>query len=1275
MLTMRSDFLGDCDVFDGLPQAINQSQYLTPRLNLRQLSEAIVRPLKLAQFQGSVAPELVQRILNDIGTGRDELPIVQHALFRTWQKAKELRPSETVELTLSDYDAVGGLKSALSQHADEALIECKRHGQERVVEKVFRGLCTRGTDGQQIRRPATIQQLADESGVSTDDVKSVVNTFRRNDRCFLMPPAERELTPTTKIDISHEALIRQWQVLSGEWFCREDDSKRRLLRVVDDEQKHALHRGDLLAGVELDEVEQWWHQEQPTAAWVRRYVDTQPLPSPRGSRAVDVSVDAHAEVREFITLSRTEQTRREKQADEEVRQAQETETKRRLAEAEAVAKERRGRLQRTLLSVVAVIAVAAGGLGILAVIAMSQAESQRMVAVLQKEKAQKFEAMYRESSRAFSQIANDAREKGNSIKATHAFLHVVNSLHEANAPIEEQRNALLAAQFSAGNIVQTIPGFGTRVVSNHDSSLMLAWDDGPSLQVWDMKKAEIRGRCLHNGNVSGAVFTKGDSQVLSWSTSGTVSLWHINLIGGSGIASGPIMRWNHQGMVYGALLSQDESHVLTWGADGTARLWYASVRSIPFSELPKIRDDDQPLQTFKHEAAINGVQFSPDGSRILTWSDDKTARVWDSTKAQPIQTFNHEGRVFGAHFSHDDSRVLTWSDGQTARIWDVTKSDSIQTFKHDGRVNGAQFSSDKLRVLTWSDDGTAQVWDTANAEPIHSFRHGRAVIGAQFSRDETRLLIWGGDRACLWDVIRNTLIGTWAHDSSVFSSQFNFDESLVLTWSADNKARIWNVSEARPTQVFGHDSAIRGARFTNDGSEVLTWSADQSLKRWHAEHPRLLQTLQHESPVGGATLNEEADLLLTWCFDPLGVSKIQSWELSGDHFSAKAEISKGAQWPLGAQGTLLSRDGQRCLGWSYNTLASMQGEAVLWNLEDAKVIRRFEHLQNGLTGPSNAILGASWNSDEKQVLTWGFDNTANLWDVSVEEPLQQISHADSGVGRSGKPIAKLNGGVLSADGKTILTWSDDRTARLWDAASGQERQRCSHKTRVTGACFSPDESSYVLTWTGGDSDAKSGAQNAIGKNDVSAEVSVWKIGDSGSPIGVFRHEAAVNGAWMSRDQSQVLTCSDDATAAIWDLKTHEKLQSFRHADAVLGAKFLHGDSLVLTWSRDKTAALWDASRKLPLAVFNHDGPVTGALTNRDDTRMLTWSSGSAKWWDISLHDEHLTPDERILEFEVRSATQLNAAGEIVPLGSKEWREKRDVLIKDAGTRYRPNAGR
>ena len=69
------------------------------------------------------------------------------------------------------------------------------------------------------------------------------------------------------------------------------------------------------------------------------------------------------------------------------------------------------------------------------------------------------------------------------------------------------------------------------------------------------------------------------------------------------------------------------------------------------------------------------------------------------TKAEPIRNFPHAGPVHSAQFSKDSSRVLTCSDDKTARLWDVTKTEPIQTFKHDGPVLAAQFSNDESRVL------------------------------------------------------------------------------------------------------------------------------------------------------------------------------------------------------------------------------------------------------------------------------------------------------------------------------------------------------------------------------------------------------------------------------------------------------------------------------------------------------------------------------------------------------------------------------------------------
>ena len=93
VMTMRSDFIGDCARFFGLPEAMNQSQYLVPRLNRIQMKTVIEGPAKL--YGGTLNPSLTSMLLNEIGKVKDELPLLQHALMRIWDyETKENKNGE-----------------------------------------------------------------------------------------------------------------------------------------------------------------------------------------------------------------------------------------------------------------------------------------------------------------------------------------------------------------------------------------------------------------------------------------------------------------------------------------------------------------------------------------------------------------------------------------------------------------------------------------------------------------------------------------------------------------------------------------------------------------------------------------------------------------------------------------------------------------------------------------------------------------------------------------------------------------------------------------------------------------------------------------------------------------------------------------------------------------------------------------------------------------------------------------------------------------------------
>jgi hypothetical protein len=224
VITMRSDFLGDCTLFKGLPEAINESQYLTPRLIREQCRAAIVGPAKVCR--GDVEPALVNRLLNDFGPDPDQLPLLQHALLRMWTRATDrasasgesanetLRavPPSYIMLTGRDYEELGGLSRALSDHADEVLKELT-HLQRRIAEIMFRRLTERGVGKRDMRTPAHLSDVAAVAGVSEADVTAVVETFRGPDRCFVTPRVGT-LGPDTLLDIGHASLIRQWRLLS-----------------------------------------------------------------------------------------------------------------------------------------------------------------------------------------------------------------------------------------------------------------------------------------------------------------------------------------------------------------------------------------------------------------------------------------------------------------------------------------------------------------------------------------------------------------------------------------------------------------------------------------------------------------------------------------------------------------------------------------------------------------------------------------------------------------------------------------------------------------------------------------------------------------------------------------------------------------------------------------------------------------------------------------------------------------------------------------------------
>ncbi|TMH35459.1 MAG: ATP-binding protein [Betaproteobacteria bacterium] len=267
MLTMRSDFLGDCAQFRGLPETMNNSQYLIPRMNRDERRQAIEGPIGVGG--GQISLRLVQRLLNDVGEDPDQLPVLQHALMRTWQHWHQHRQDGS-PLDIQDYEAIGTMTRALSMHADEAYQELNTDGGRTIAEKIFKRLTERGPDSREIRRPTPFEELFRVATAEPKEVVEVIDKFRNPTRSFLMPPFESPLKNESIVDISHESLIRKWKRLDT-WVDEESESRAMYLRLADAANRYWAGKAGLWRNPDLKLARDWFGRAQPNTEWAARY--------------------------------------------------------------------------------------------------------------------------------------------------------------------------------------------------------------------------------------------------------------------------------------------------------------------------------------------------------------------------------------------------------------------------------------------------------------------------------------------------------------------------------------------------------------------------------------------------------------------------------------------------------------------------------------------------------------------------------------------------------------------------------------------------------------------------------------------------------------------------------------------------------------------------------------------------------------------------------------------------------------------------------------------
>ncbi|KAH7919617.1 WD40 repeat-like protein, partial [Leucogyrophana mollusca] len=295
----------------------------------------------------------------------------------------------------------------------------------------------------------------------------------------------------------------------------------------------------------------------------------------------------------------------------------------------------------------------------------------------------------------------------------------------------------------------------------------------------------------------------------------------------------------HTGSVRSVAFSPDGTHIVSGSDDKTICVTICVWDAFTGTQvLPPIQG---------HQDWVRSVAFSPDGTYIVSGSDDMTIRVWDaSTGTQVLPSLQgHQGRVLSVAFSPDGTHIVSGSSDRTICVWDASTGTQvlppIQGHQDWGSVPSVVFSPDGTHIVSGSSDNTICVWDASTGTqvlpPIQG--HQGWVLSVAFSSDGTHIVSGSSDNTiCVWDAFTGTQVlpPLQGHQGRVLSVAFSPDGTHIVSGSSDNTICVWDASTG--TQVLppiqGHQDVVQSVAFSPNGTHIVSGSYDNTICVWDA---------------------------------------------------------------------------------------------------------------------------------------------------------------------------------------------------------------------------------------------------------------------------------------------------------------------------------------------------------------------------------------------------------------------------------------------------------
>jgi WD40 repeat protein len=654
----------------------------------------------------------------------------------------------------------------------------------------------------------------------------------------------------------------------------------------------------------------------------------------------------------------------------------------------------------------------------------------------------------------------------------------------------------------------------------------------------------------------------------------------------------------------------------------------SSIFDILKSSIPQLWDVTTGTlrQTFRgHTNRVNACVLSPDGSLLLSASEDSTLRLWEVATGTCIHVLKHENIVEDCAFSPDGQLMVSasaWRDEKdpTLRLWEVATGTLLHAFQaHKISADSCVFSPDGRYILSGGYDGTARLWVVATGELLHTFQGGKCTA---FSPDGRWILSATDERKNpvirIWEMATGTLRHTFqGYASEIHDCLFSPDGSLVLTTATgfisereppnmdEMTIRLWDMSTGEVRKI-GH-GACYDCTFSPNGRYIVSDDL-RSLHLWEVATGAHLHTFQgHADQVLGVTFSPDGTLVASSATD--GTMRV--WDATSRTASRTIPGHTGR-----ITSDQFNADGTRVI------TASDDKMVRLWDAQTGEVLHIFE-------GHQRLVTAAAFSPDDQFILSTSSapyqfvqrgsenqsflprDHTLRLWNVATGELVHTFHEYDQDVRDC----------CFSPDGRFALSADSNGSYRLWEVSSGQllrDMQAIPSYIDDGAFAFSPDSRFAVIS-------------RSQGWGGYAYTLELWEM-MTGALLRTFpghqvvsrEDRATVNACAFTPDSRFIVSASADTTLRLWDVATGELLHTFQgHTKPVNTCALTPDGTRVVSASDDTTLRLWDvATGMVILTLQGHTGKVHTCLFAPDGMQVLSASSdGSLRLWHAATGKE------------------------------------------------------